>query len=166
MKVLNLFLLLKNNYFLVFLFLVNFISCNVKSNEASPFDALSFIINGDFKEPLIENVHFSNCISDVTINALFFGKFTITNDWNKAIWKSKGYRLNENNKLELVIACSGKCSKLESSEGLDSLFAFATLYSGIDYEKNIILEVRPSIQRVDKALNVIKNYCPGKNSLF
>ena len=56
--------------------------------------------------------------------------------------------------------------KLESSEGLDGLFAFATLYSGIDYEKNIILEVRPSIQRVDKALNVIKDYCPGKKSLF
>ena len=166
MKVLNLFLLLKNNYFLTFLFLVNLTSCNVKSNEATPYDALNFIVNGDIQEPLIENVDFLNCISDVTINALIFGKFIITNDWNKAIWNSKSYRLNENNKLELVISCSGKCSKLESSEGLDSLFAFATLYSGIDYEKNIILEVRPSIQRVDKALNIIKNYCPGIKSLF
>ena len=55
---------------------------------------------------------------------------------------------------------------MESSEGLDGLLAFATLYSGIDYEKNIILEIKSSTQRVDRALEVIKKYCPGKKSLF
>ena len=138
----------------------------MKSNEATPNDALSFIVNGDSVDSLIENVSFSNCMSEVKINALFFGKFTIKNNWNKAIWNSKGYRINENNKLELVIACKDKCSSMESSEGLDGLFTFATLYSGIDYEKNIILEIKSSTQRVDRALAVIMKYCPGKKSFF
>ena len=157
---------MKSNYFLIFIILLFFIHGNVKSNEANPNDALSFIVTGDFDDALIENVSFTNCMSEVKINALFFGKFTIKNNWNKAIWNSLGYRVNENNKLELVIACKDKCSSMESSEGLDGLLAFATLYSGIDYEKNIILEIKSSTQRVDRALEVIKKYCPGKKSLF
>ena len=157
---------MKSNYFLIFIILLFFINGNVKSNEANPNDALSFIVNGDFADALIENVSFTNCMSEVKINALFFGKFTIKNNCNKAIWNSLGYRVNENNKLELVIACKDKCSSMESSEGLDGLLAFATLYSGIDYEKNIILEIKSSTQRVDRALEVIKKYCPGKKSLF
>ena len=157
---------MKNNYFLFFIILLFITSGNVKSIEATPNDALSFIVNGDFEDALIENVSFSNCLSEVKINALFFGKFTIKNDWNKAIWNSKGYRINENNKWELVIACKDKCSSMKSSEGLDGLLAFATLYSGIDYEKNIILEIKSSTHRVDRALDVIKDDCPGKKSLF
>lgn len=157
---------MKNNYLIIFIILLIFTNGSVKSNEATPNDALSFIVKGDFNDVLIENVKFSNCMSEVKINALFFGKFTIKNDWNKAIWNSKGYRINENNKWELVIACKDKCSSMESSEGLDGLLGFATLYSGIDYERNIILEIKSSTQRVDRALEVIKDYCPGKKSLF
>jgi hypothetical protein len=158
---------MKNNFFItIFVFLI-FISHNVKSSEPTSKDALSFIVKGDFDDALIENVSFANnCVSEVKINALFFGKFTIVNDWNKAIWNSKGYRINENNKWELVIACSSKCSLLKSSEGLDGLFSFSTLYSGIDYERNIILEIKSTPQRIDNALNVIKENCPGKNSMF
>ena len=138
----------------------------MKSNEATPNDALSFIVNGDFADPFIEDVSFLNCQSEIKINALFFGIFIIKNDWNKVIWNSRGYRINENNKIELVIACKDKCSSMESSEGLDAMLDYAFLYSGIDYENNIILEIKPSIQRVDKALALIKDYCPGNKSLF
>tara|TARA_B100001063_G_C16651586_1_gene496262 strand:+ start:38 stop:511 length:474 start_codon:yes stop_codon:yes gene_type:complete len=157
---------LKNNYFIIFFILSIFTCGNVKSIEATPNDALSFIVKGDFNDALIENVNFSNCMSEVKINTLFFGKFTIKNDWNKAIWNSKGYRINDNNGWELVISCKDKCSSMESSEGVDGLLGFATLFSGIDYEKNIILEIKSSTQRVDRALEVIKKSCPGEKSLF
>jgi len=55
---------------------------------------------------------------------------------------------------------------MESSEGLGAMLDYAFLYSGIDYENNIILEIKPSTQRVDKALALIKDYCPGNKSLF
>ena len=64
---------MKSNYFLIFIILLFFINGNVKSNEANPNDALSFIVNGDFADALIENVSFTNCMSEVKINALFFG---------------------------------------------------------------------------------------------
>ena len=158
---------MKNNFFIITLISLIFISHIVKSSEPTSKDALSFIVKGDFDDVLIENVSFAdNCVSEVKINALFFGKFTIINDWNKAIWNSKGYRINENNKWELVIACGDKCSSMESSEGLDGLLSLSTLYSGIDYERNIILEIKSTPQRIDNALKVIMDNCPGKNSMF
>ena len=55
---------------------------------------------------------------------------------------------------------------MESSEGLDGLLSLSTLYSGIDYERNIILEIKSTPQRIDNALKVIMDNCPGKNSMF
>ena len=78
---------------------------NLKNLEAASVNLSQHFNNVQKKRCPIIFINIFGSIPDSfndLINALFFGKFTITNDWNKAIWKSKGYRFNENNKLELV----------------------------------------------------------------
>jgi len=129
-------------------------------------DALSFIVLGDVKHPLVTEIEFTECKSKISVDSLLFGIIDIHNDWNEAIWKSAGYSINDQGKIELRIACKNRCSRYTGAEGVSEMFELAGLMSGVDLKKTISLEIAASTKRVDRALADLKRLCPGVRSKY
>ena len=59
-------------------------------------EAFQFIVDGDTRNPLITDISFSNCRSQITVNTIILGTITIKHNWNEAIWNSQNYYINDN----------------------------------------------------------------------
>lgn len=134
--------------------------------NASAADAFEFVVTGDHRDPLIKHIAFDRCVSSVTIDSILFGLITVTHDWNEAIWNSKGYRVNENGKIELVISCRNSCATYSGEDGVEAMIALGALMGGIDLNSEISLEISASQRRVDRALEDLKRDCPGVKSKY
>jgi len=141
-----------------------FVTTAYASEEAR--DALSFIVLGDVSHPLVKEIEFTDCKSKISVDSILFGVIEIHNDWNEALWKSAGYSLNEQGKIELRIACKNECSRYSGAEGVSEMFDLAGIMVGVDLKKTISLEIAASIKRVDRALEDIKRQCPGVESKY
>ena len=127
-------------------------------------EAFQFIVDGDTRNPLITGINFSNCKSQVTVNTIILGTITIKHNWNEAIWNSQNYYINDNGKKELILSCRTSCAEYIGDAA--ELMSLASLMTGIDITNSIRLEVGASQMRVNRALQDLRDECPGVSSKY
>jgi hypothetical protein len=132
--------------------------------DPKALEAFQFIVDGDIRDPLITDISFSNCKSQVTVNTIILGTITIKHNWNEAIWNSQNYYINDNEKIELMLSCRTTCAEYmgEAAE----LMSLASLMTGIELTKSIRLEIGASQMRVNRALQDLRDECPGVSSKY
>ena len=127
-------------------------------------EAFQFIVDGDIRDPLITDISFSNCKSQVTVNTIILGTITIKHNWNEVIWNSQNYYINDNGKKELMLSCRTSCAEYMGDAA--ELMSLASLMTGIEITNSIRLEIGASQMRVSRALQDLQDECPGVNSKY
>lgn len=144
--------------------LVGFAS--VVEAKSTSEEALNFVVSGDRNHPLIKDVSMNRCDSVIVVDTIIFGLVSISHDWDQAIWNSKQYVVNSSGKPEVRIQCSKKCASYSGNEGFEELLSLSALLEGIDLSSTVILEIAASPERVDRALEDIRQRCPGIRSRY